>query len=414
MGQIPIPNHWKISPLEEVVRIKQGAVVSASALKTEGFPVYGANGRIGFWDVYHYEEPQVLVTCRGSTCGTINFSESKSFITNNSMALLPISSEEVYWEYLGFCLKNTDLSNCITGTGQPQITKGLLGRVIVPIPPLTEQRAISRALRAVQEAKETRRRELALERERKAALMQYLFTHGTRGETQKQTDIGEMPKSWRVVRLGEYDCCRVRTSFPPFNKIPQLDTQKDADELVLALKVSDMNLPSNTKFLTTSQISFHHSRMKDLKSLLRPGSIVFPKRGAAIATNKKRLTHQYSILDPNLIAIETSDDINHEYLFGFFQRFDLKSLQDNNPIPQLNKNDVERILLPIPSLAEQDEIAETLRACDEKINALEKESSLLEELFKATLEELMTGQLSAVPLIETEPLEVETSTAHTS
>jgi type I restriction enzyme, S subunit len=55
----------------------------------------------------------------------------------------------------------------------------------------------------VQEAKEAGRRELGLERERKAALMQHLFTYGTRGEARKQTEIGVMPETWRAIRLGE-------------------------------------------------------------------------------------------------------------------------------------------------------------------------------------------------------------------
>jgi type I restriction enzyme, S subunit len=58
-------------------------------------------------------------------------------------------------------------------------------------------------VKKVQSAIQARRDELKLERERKAALMEYLFTHGTRGETTKQTGIGEIPESWKVVRLGE-------------------------------------------------------------------------------------------------------------------------------------------------------------------------------------------------------------------
>ena len=63
---------------------------------------------------------------------------------------------------------------------------------------LPEQRAIAHILRAVQAAREARQREVSLERERKAALMAHLFTHGTRGEPTKQTPIGEMPVSWEV------------------------------------------------------------------------------------------------------------------------------------------------------------------------------------------------------------------------
>ena len=72
----------------------------------------------------------------------------------------------------------------------------------VVCPPLPEQRAIAHVLQTIQEAKFTRQRELALEHERKAALMDYLFSHGTKDEPRKQTEIGEIPESWKVVRLG--------------------------------------------------------------------------------------------------------------------------------------------------------------------------------------------------------------------
>ena len=71
----------------------------------------------------------------------------------------------------------------------------------IPLPPLPEQRAIAHVLQTIQEAKAARQRELALERERKAALMDYLFSHGTKGGPRKQTEIGEIPESWEVVRL---------------------------------------------------------------------------------------------------------------------------------------------------------------------------------------------------------------------
>jgi type I restriction enzyme, S subunit len=79
----------------------------------------------------------------------------------------------------------------------------ILQRLSFPLPPLPEQRAIAHTLRTVQQAQDARQRELTLERERKAALMEHLFTHGTRGEPRKQTEIGEMPESWRVVKLGD-------------------------------------------------------------------------------------------------------------------------------------------------------------------------------------------------------------------
>ncbi|MCO6451870.1 MAG: restriction endonuclease subunit S [Caldilineales bacterium] len=257
-----------------------------------------------------------------------------------------------------------------------------------------EQRAIARALRTVQAARAARQREAALERERKAALMDYLFTHGTRGEPRKQTPIGEMPESWEVVELGKR--CVVKTSFPSFKQILDLDTGKETDEIVLALKVSDMTLPGNDKYISNSNIDFHHPiNSPSIRRFLKPNSVVFPKRGAAIATNKKRLTAHYAILDPNLIAIEPPDNIDFEYLFAFFERFDLRTLQANNPIPQLNKHNVEAVMLALPSTTEQKEISKVLGACDAKIAALDREIALLDELFQALLEELMTGRVRA-------------------
>ena len=86
----------------------------------------------------------------------------------------------------------------------------------IPLPPLPEQRAIAHVLQTIQEAKSTRQRELALERERKAALMDYLFSYGTKDEPRKQTEIGEIPESWEVVRLGE-----VLRKLPNMDNLPK-------------------------------------------------------------------------------------------------------------------------------------------------------------------------------------------------
>ena len=88
------------------------------------------------------------------------------------------------------------------GATYPAINDNDLLGLSIPLPPLPEQRAIARILRAVHAAREARQREVSLERERKAALMAHLFTHGTRGEPTKQTPIGEMPVSWSIKTLG--------------------------------------------------------------------------------------------------------------------------------------------------------------------------------------------------------------------
>jgi type I restriction enzyme S subunit len=304
--------------------------------------------------------------------------------------------------FLNYCFQTSEYWQHIDTQKGGRLKGGvnipILENLEIPLPPPIEQEAIARALETVQKAKEVRLRELGLERERKATLMEYLFAHGTRGESTKQTEMGEMPESWRVVRL--CDACKVKTSFPNFQGLSSLDSSNEADEPVLALKVSDMNRLGNDKYIRRARLSLRvPSARVSTNSFLKPRSVIFPKRGAAIATNKKRLTTTHTVLDPNLIGIESSSSVDSRYLFAFFERFDLRSLQDNTPIPQLNKNDVENVWFLLPSFDEQREIGQVVDACDDKIAALVEETDKLDELFKALLEELMAGRLSA-PLIE--------------
>lgn len=159
-----------------------------------------------------------------------------------------------------------------------------------------------------------------------------------------------------------------------------------------------MNLPGNESHIKTSQNPFRISGAKLPPQCLLPKSIVFPKRGAAIATNKKRVTNEYSVLDPNLIGVETSEEWNAEFAAAFFERFDLRTLQDNTPIPQLNKHNVEAVLVPLPSREEQRVIGEVSVASGRKIAALVFELERLDEMFNALLEELMNGRLDVKEL----------------
>jgi type I restriction enzyme S subunit len=59
--------------LTALCRPKQWKTISTRDLKSKGYPVYGANGKIGFYDIYTHENPTLLITCRGATCGTINY-----------------------------------------------------------------------------------------------------------------------------------------------------------------------------------------------------------------------------------------------------------------------------------------------------------------------------------------------------
>ena len=152
MENLDLPTDWRVSSLEDVCEnMKQGRILPQSKISESGpFPVYGANGRIGFSGEYFLDEERVLITCRGSTCGFINKAPKQSFVTNNAMILF--QKDFVDTDFLRFVLQEFSTVSLKVGSGQPQLTKGILNSHQIPVPPLPEQRKIAAVLGLVQQA----------------------------------------------------------------------------------------------------------------------------------------------------------------------------------------------------------------------------------------------------------------------
>jgi hypothetical protein len=73
--------------LGELCNPKQWQTISTNQLTTSGYPVYGANGKIGYFTEYNHKEPVLAVTCRGATCGNLTLIPAFSYVTGNSMCL---------------------------------------------------------------------------------------------------------------------------------------------------------------------------------------------------------------------------------------------------------------------------------------------------------------------------------------
>lgn len=123
----------------DICRPKQWPTIQTKDFTDEGYLVYGANGVIGHYKDYNHENPTILMACRGASCGAINVSEPKSYITGNAMCLDDVS-DEVLFDYLVHFLKYYDYKTVITGGAQPQITVTNLQKISVPIPKMEEQK----------------------------------------------------------------------------------------------------------------------------------------------------------------------------------------------------------------------------------------------------------------------------------
>jgi len=152
---------WPMVSIHDVCRPKQWPTIASSKLMDSGFPVYGANGKIGFYDKYTHEIPTVLITCRGATCGTINICEPFSYVNGNAMALDELDAG-VDLAFLAHYLKKAGLSNAISGSAQPQITREGLRAIQVPVPPLADQLRIAAILNKADALRSKRREALNL------------------------------------------------------------------------------------------------------------------------------------------------------------------------------------------------------------------------------------------------------------
>ena len=285
---------------------------------------------------------------------------------------------------------------------QASVSLERLRGVEIALPPLPEQRAIAQALRTVQEAKDARQRSLALERERKAALMEHLFTRGTRGEPRKQTEIGLIPESWRVVRLGDL-CANTQGLIQtgPFGS--QLHS---SDYKIRGIPVvNPTHLGVNT--IVEDHLPFISKADADrlAKHYLRRGDIIIGRRGdfGRFSYIHERYVGWLCGTGSQLIRLNNPEVDNYFLSVSFATPLVQNYLSQNSVgsiMPNLNTKILRGVMLALPPLDEQRTIAAILRACDTNVGALKREIRVLEELFRAMLDQLMAGWLSAVPLID--------------
>ena len=129
----------------EISNPKQWKTISTDMLTETGYPVYGANGIIGYYSTYNHDCETLLITCRGATCGSLNICQPFSYVNGNAMALDSLSAD-IDIRYLYYYLLNRGLNDVITGSAQPQIVRQSLEKVIVEYPELNIQKSIVETL----------------------------------------------------------------------------------------------------------------------------------------------------------------------------------------------------------------------------------------------------------------------------
>jgi restriction endonuclease S subunit len=172
----------------------------------------------------------------------------------------------------------------------------------------------------------------------------------------------KIPENWVWCRLGDLAELKSGNQY----------TYPKADNGIMFIKVGDMNIEGNEYEIKTSSNFFQTESVKE-SNLIPKNSIIFPKRGGAIATNKRRLVNNEPILvDSNTMAVIPHKEIYMEYFYQWFNTIDLSKLGSDGVIPQVNNKDLYPILFPLPPFLEQKRIIDELEKQLAKVNKLKE------------------------------------------
>jgi len=372
----------------------QPKTISGKEMVPEGaYPVYGANGVIGRYDKFNHEDPQLLITCRGATCGSVNTSEPRSWITGNAMVVRPKDSN-INIRFLEYLFRGgIDIYKAITGAAQPQITRTNLEKLTFSYPPLDEQKRIvailDQAFSSIAIAKANTEKNLANARD---VFERYLDTAFSGDHTK-----------WLPRKLGDQSMLQII----------------DGDRGANYPKKTDFTNEGHCVFLSTKNVRPDGFRFDDIvfideskdQSLrngkLRRRDVILTTRGTIgnialygddVEYNNIRINSGMLIFRPN------EDIILSDFLFEIFRSKIMKS-QINEFVtgaaqPQLPIKTLINFTIPVPiSVDDQTAIVSRLRELNHETRQLEQLSrsklTALDDLKQSLLHAAFTGQLTA-------------------
>ena len=204
----------------------------------------------------------------------------------------------------------------------------------------------------------------------------------------KMTEIGEIPEEWECSKLQDYIEIRSGNSPSGFKL-------KEKGKYPF-FKVDDMNYTN--KYMKVAKVYFDECKYE----LMSKGMVVFPKRGASIFTNKVAILDRSGYFDTNTMGLACSSKLNNEYLFYLLKFIGLEKFADTTAVPQINNKHINPLVIPIPTIKEQEKIASILSTVDEQIDNVDALIEKNKELKKGLMQTLLTKGIGHTKFKKTE------------
>ncbi|MCL4708305.1 restriction endonuclease subunit S [bacterium] len=137
-----VPEHWVVKKIRHLALLKSGENITSEELEDDGeFPVFGGNGIRGYSSRFSHEGHYVLIGRQGALCGNINYAKGKFWASEHAVVVSPLTEFATAW--LGELLRAMNLNQYSISAAQPGLSIEMINRLNIPVPPLSEQRAIA-------------------------------------------------------------------------------------------------------------------------------------------------------------------------------------------------------------------------------------------------------------------------------
>ncbi len=361
---------WEMVNINDICRPRQWKTLSMEKLLSEGYPVYGANGKIGFYSEFSHEYPTLAITCRGATCGSVHITEPKSYINGNAMALDNIS-DKIDIKFLYYYFVQRGFNDVISGSAQPQITGEGLRLVEIPLPPIPIQRRIAEILDAAD----------TLKRKDQALLKKY-------DELAQAIFIDMFGSKSIIVKLNEIttkitDGVHAKPNYQETG-VPFLSVKNATNKFL------DFN---NSKFITQAD---HESYTKRCKPEFE--DILYTKVGAtygraAIINSQKEFSIYVSLA---LIKPDRSK-VYPNYLNFVLNTNYVKKQADRRVkgagVPDLHLVEIKDFDIPLPTYKDQLDFSNVIENLNKNISSTKKQIEQSENLFHTLIQKAFKGEL---------------------
>ena len=402
-----IPKDWSLVSLDKIADVTAGGTPSTKVSEYWGGDIPWMNsGEINLRRIKDVEnritklglensstkiidKNSVLMALagQGKTRGKVAINEI-ALCTNQSLATI-YNFNDANYEFIFQNLESrySEIRKMSTGDGgRGGLNLKIIKSIKIALPPLPEQQKIADILSTVDAKIEVIYQQITETQELKKGLMQRLLTKGIGHTEFKESPMGEIPKSWEVVKISEvtsYVDYRGKTP-PKVNSGILLVTARNIKMGKIDYEVSKEFIPSD---LYESVMSRGIPKIGDVLITTEAplGNIAsVDKEDIALAQRVIKYRGNKDVLDNSYLK---------QYMLGsVFQRL-LKRQSTGSTVKGIKGSVLHKLNIALPSIEEQQKIAEVLTSVDEKLEVLSEKKITYQELKKGLMQQLLTGKV---------------------